>query len=74
MITKEMQGKISCRGMGFNCSTCKDRYECVDCTINNMSSVEIKLFNHENGKILCETLSMDQLEHILEVLNPKGWS
>ena len=38
------------------------------------SSVEIRLFNHKTNKVLYENLTMEQLEHILKVLDPKGWT
>lgn len=37
------------------------------------SSVEIRLYNHKTGKVLYENLNINQLEHILKVLDPKGW-
>lgn len=43
---------------------------CEEC---KPTSVEIRLFNHKNGKVLYENLNMEQLEHILKVLDPKGW-
>ena len=42
--------------------------------INNMSTVEIRLFNHKTNKALYENLTTEQLEHILKIVDPKGWS
>ena len=38
------------------------------------SSVEIRLFNHKNNKVLYENLTIKQLEHILKVLNLDNWN
>lgn len=37
------------------------------------SSVEIRLYNHKTGKVLYQRLTMEQLEHILKVIDPSKW-
>lgn len=60
----------------FKSMKCMSGEKCINFSQHKeveKSSVEIRLYNHKTGKVLYEDLDMEQLEHILKVLNPEGW-